>query len=77
MTPPKKQTHSVVHHPSKVPEKKPIDVTWIEHYKKLETAHGDYTIPADKKIKVKNGKVEVPVEVEHHYEDLIKADEHR
>lgn len=47
---------------------------WIENYKKLESFHGDYTIPSDANIKpLPDGRFKVPDSVLTHYQDLLLA----
>ena len=76
----KPHTTARYHHAKTKPLPKPtvaptVEVTqeWIEKYKKMEIEH-NYHIPQDEKITATSGgKVKVPVEVLHHYEDMIKA----
>jgi hypothetical protein len=47
---------------------------WIENYKKLEAAHGDYQISDDAKIEpLPDGRFRVPDTVLQHYQDLLMA----
>lgn len=47
---------------------------WIENYKNLQAAHGDYTIPADEQIKpLPDGRFYVPNKVLEHYQDMLLA----
>lgn len=53
-----------------------VDHQWVLEYKDLERQHGDYTIPKDAKIEFVDGaKAIIPIEVLHHYEDMVKAEE--
>lgn len=47
---------------------------WIENYKKLEAAHGDYTISDDARIEpLPDGRFKVPDTVLSHYQDMLLA----
>lgn len=58
--------------PSPPPAKNIKETWWIENYKKLEAAHGDYTIHDDAKIEpLPDGRFRVPDTVLAHYQDLL------
>lgn len=73
-----KTQHAPVHKPTRYVSK-PIspnikETWWLENYHKLESMHGDYTIPADANIRpLPDGKFVVPESVLNHYQDLLLA----
>lgn len=73
----KPATHGLVRHKqhksitSKTVE---VDSAWLLTYQKLQTEHGDYTIPDDNKIQpLPNGKFQIPITLLKHFKDLSQT----